>query len=186
VRVRGAWFGNRAISAEVDLEAGTYEVLPKVEASRNNDALEIHEVIMRMSERNPNKLRQIGLNYDLAYAKCLNEGLEEEERSEKKANREETVDRHRQLAKGGAKDEPRFKAWLREVKAEGRARKRERMSRQKRVAPTGRFGSSEPLAQDERHTLWNAVCVIGLRVYTQGTEVNINLNKAEERAKKRS
>jgi hypothetical protein len=35
VRARSAWFGNRSISAEVDLKPGCYEVLPKIVPAKN-------------------------------------------------------------------------------------------------------------------------------------------------------
>jgi hypothetical protein len=35
VRARGAWFGNRSISAEVDFRPGCYEVLPKIAVAKN-------------------------------------------------------------------------------------------------------------------------------------------------------
>ncbi|KAE8867705.1 hypothetical protein PTNB29_01616 [Pyrenophora teres f. teres] len=69
VRARGAWFGNRTISAEANLEPGIYEVVPKIEASRDAYAPEVHEVVKKLASSNPQKLRQIGLNYDIAHAK---------------------------------------------------------------------------------------------------------------------
>ena len=35
VRARSAWFGNRSISAEVDLKPGCYEVLPNIVPAKN-------------------------------------------------------------------------------------------------------------------------------------------------------
>ncbi|KAF2839451.1 cysteine proteinase, partial [Patellaria atrata CBS 101060] len=60
---------NRAVSAEVDLEPGRYEVLPKILASRNDAKQTVEEVVKELADKNPQKLRQIGLNYDLAHAK---------------------------------------------------------------------------------------------------------------------
>lgn len=56
MRVRGAWFGNRSISAEVDVEPGLYEVVPKLVARREADSPDVHEVVTKVAERNPQKL----------------------------------------------------------------------------------------------------------------------------------
>lgn len=45
MRARGAWFGNRSISAGVDIEPRVYEVVPKIVAKRDPDAPDVHEVI---------------------------------------------------------------------------------------------------------------------------------------------
>ncbi|WQF82321.1 Putative cysteine peptidase, cysteine active, peptidase C2, calpain, catalytic [Colletotrichum destructivum] len=63
---------NRSVSCEVDLEPGVYEVLPKVTAARhhNGDAAKpVEDIVKEYAERNPQKLRQVGLQYDIAHAK---------------------------------------------------------------------------------------------------------------------
>ncbi|RKK85890.1 hypothetical protein BFJ71_g14048 [Fusarium oxysporum] len=58
----------RSINCELTLEAGTYEVIPKIIAERNGlDPVE--ETVKLAANRNPQKLRQIGLQYDLEHAK---------------------------------------------------------------------------------------------------------------------
>ncbi|KAJ4363859.1 hypothetical protein N0V95_000928 [Ascochyta clinopodiicola] len=99
-RARGAWFGNRSISAEVVLEPGVYEVLPKIEAKRNSNAPEVHEVVTMVAERNPQKLRQIGLNYDIANAKGLVELTAEEDQ------RKKTTTGRKKTTTGRNKEEP--------------------------------------------------------------------------------
>lgn len=81
VRARGAWFGNRSISAEVDLEPGRYEVLPKVAAIKIPTKPEVQDVVKELAEKNPQKLRQIGMNYDIANAKGVVELTEEEKKA---------------------------------------------------------------------------------------------------------
>lgn len=91
VRARGAWFGNRSISAEVDLEPGRYEVLPKIAAVKIPAKSEVQDVVKEWAEKNPQKLRQIGMNYDLANAKGVVELTEEEKKAKeakKKAEKE--------------------------------------------------------------------------------------------------
>ncbi|TDZ15111.1 Calpain-type cysteine protease DEK1 [Colletotrichum orbiculare MAFF 240422] len=63
---------NRSVSCEVSLEPGTYEVLPKVTATRHHAgdaARAVEDVVKEYAERNPQKLRQVGLQYDIAHAK---------------------------------------------------------------------------------------------------------------------
>lgn len=125
VRARGAWFGNRSISAEVDLEPGIYEVVPKIEARYDVDAPDVHEVVTKLAERNPQKLRQIGVNYDLANARGLAELAEEERKQDQDKKRKIAEDRKKAqeaAEKGKAdfeawkKDRDEFEAWRREKK----------------------------------------------------------------------
>ncbi|KAF4851997.1 Calpain-type cysteine protease ADL1 [Colletotrichum siamense] len=60
---------NRSVSCEVTLEPGTYEVLPKVTATRHNATQTVEDIVKDYAERNPQKLRQVGLQYDIAHAK---------------------------------------------------------------------------------------------------------------------
>ncbi|KAM0330936.1 hypothetical protein ACHAQA_003893 [Verticillium albo-atrum] len=60
---------NRSVSCEVELEAGRYEVLPKITATREDDAQSVGDIVKKYAEANPQKLRQVGMQYDLAHAK---------------------------------------------------------------------------------------------------------------------
>lgn len=69
-RVRPVHQGkNRSVSAEVYLEPGKYEVIPKLTATRNMARNCLGFVISRAAQQNPQKLRQVGMQYDLAHAK---------------------------------------------------------------------------------------------------------------------
>ncbi|KAF1912890.1 hypothetical protein BDU57DRAFT_458230 [Ampelomyces quisqualis] len=125
VRARGAWFGNRSISAEVNLEAGVYEVLPKIEASRDADAPDVQEVVIKVAEKNPQKLRQIGLNYDIANAKGANE-LSDEEKKKREQKKKEAAEKKKMKEEEEAKEKVDFEAWRKEEKADYEAWKRER------------------------------------------------------------
>jgi hypothetical protein len=72
VRARGAVRGSaRSVSAEVRLEPGEYDVLPKILAQRDPNRPLVEDVVREYAGRNPQKLRQIGLHHDLANAKGL-------------------------------------------------------------------------------------------------------------------
>lgn len=133
VRARGAWFGNRSISAEVDLEAGIYEVIPKIEASRDADAPDVGDVVIKLAERNPQKLRQIGLNYDIANAKGFIE-LSEEEKKKKAQKKKEAEDKKKKEKEAEEKEKADFEDWKREEKEEYEAWKREKQRREKKEA----------------------------------------------------
>jgi hypothetical protein len=139
IRARGAWFGNRSISAEVDLEAGVYEVLPKIEATRDADAPDVPEVVSRLAERNPQKLRQIGLNYDIANAKGVFELSEEEQKKkeqkkkdaiEKKTKDKEAKKKEKTEFAAWRKEKTEFEAWKKEERAEYEAWKKEKNERE--------------------------------------------------------
>jgi hypothetical protein len=131
VRARGAWFGNRSISAEVDLPAGIYEVLPKIEASRDKDVADVEQVVTKLAESNPQKLRQIGLNYDIANAKGLVEPTEEE-RQKKEQKRKEAAEKKQKEKEEEEKEKADFEAWKKEEKEEYEAWKKEKQRREAR------------------------------------------------------
>lgn len=59
----------RSINCEVELEPGTYEVIPKITAERYYWLPTVQKMVKMAADSNPQKLRQIGLQYDLAHAK---------------------------------------------------------------------------------------------------------------------
>ncbi|KAK3344849.1 hypothetical protein B0H65DRAFT_508665 [Neurospora tetraspora] len=62
-------WSSRSVSCELDLEPGRYEVLPKITVQRDTSQRMVEDVVTRWAEENPTKLRQIGMQYDLAHAK---------------------------------------------------------------------------------------------------------------------
>ncbi|KAF2669359.1 cysteine proteinase [Microthyrium microscopicum] len=94
----------RSISAEVDLEPGEYEVIPKILAQRWDDVPRVENVVKKYAEANPQKLRQIGINHDIANAKGL---TAEEVQAAKDANEEEVkeVEKDNEKAEKAAKTE---------------------------------------------------------------------------------
>ena len=59
----------RSVNCEVELEPGTYEIIPKIMAERSMWRPRVEKMVKRAADQNPKKLRQIGLQYDLAHAK---------------------------------------------------------------------------------------------------------------------
>lgn len=67
----GEEFSYRSVSAEIDLEKGEYEILPKLLAQRYATKPSVEEIVELMADKNPQKLRQIGINHDIANAKGM-------------------------------------------------------------------------------------------------------------------
>jgi hypothetical protein len=63
---------DRSVSAEIELEPGQYEVVPKVLATRDLKQKVVEDVVKDWAEDNPQKLRQVGMNYDFANTKGSN------------------------------------------------------------------------------------------------------------------
>ncbi|KAF1976670.1 cysteine proteinase [Bimuria novae-zelandiae CBS 107.79] len=135
VRARGAWFGNRSVSAEVTLKPGKYEVVPKIAAERNAEAPDVYEVVTKVADRNPQKLRQIGLNYDIANAKGIVQ-LTAEEKKEKEEKQKVADEKKRKEKEEADKERAEFQAWKKE--------KREREEKAKAEAEKASEGTPVP------------------------------------------
>ena len=61
----------RSVSAELDLEAGDYDIRIKIDSFRDHDMLPIEDVVRKNAKDNRDKLTRIGLAYDLAHSKGL-------------------------------------------------------------------------------------------------------------------
>jgi hypothetical protein len=153
---------NLTITAEVKLSPGVYEVLPKFSALRNTDRKKVEEVVKMAAEKNPQKLRPIGLSYGIAHVKVQAEFLE--------------ADKKRKLN------------WLRlskEPKDDGKIGKTEhdttttlvpRAAGATKKKPEDGNGNCDRPEPDKNP--WNAICVIGLRVYSN--ELAVKLSKPKD------
>ena len=154
----------RSVSAEVDLEAGSYEVRLKVSAVRFEKADKIEDVIKTTWLARRKKLQRIGLSYELAHAKAQPQEIEESDAQvlepepyatggEGVWRKDGTPDFDKSNEQGGVKEEePR-----------GRSRDRADLHKEKNAK---RGPSDEP---------WNASCVVGLRVYTKDSDAAIQV-----------
>lgn len=70
IALAGTELRSRSVSAEVELEPGKYEIVPKLVAYRDNDDSLVEEAVKKAAESNPRKLQQVGLNYDRAHLKA--------------------------------------------------------------------------------------------------------------------
>ncbi|KAK9417993.1 hypothetical protein SUNI508_08422 [Seiridium unicorne] len=99
----------RSVSCEVHLEPGRYKVLPKITATRNGGSQPVEEVVKEYAENNPQKLRQVGMQYDLAHAKGgipdedelleAKKAADKKKKDEKKRKRKEKAKRDKAITK---------------------------------------------------------------------------------------
>ncbi|KAF4635471.1 hypothetical protein G7Y89_g2614 [Cudoniella acicularis] len=84
VRSHGNYSMSRSATAELELDAGEYHVLMKVEANRNGYAAQVEDVVRNNAKLRRDKLLRIGLSYDLAHAKGKFHETDEEKKARKK------------------------------------------------------------------------------------------------------
>ncbi|PVH92365.1 cysteine proteinase [Periconia macrospinosa] len=137
VRARGAMYGNRSISAEVDLDPGKYHVVPKIAAYKDDDAIEIYDAVQTLAKNNPQKLRQIGLNYDIANAK----GVTEEQKREREEKTKKKSEEERKKKEEEEKDKAEFEAWKKE-KREREEKEKEKEKKKAKGAKTAKHGAA--------------------------------------------
>ncbi|KAJ4353521.1 uncharacterized protein N0V89_005251 [Didymosphaeria variabile] len=113
VRARGAWFGNRSVSAEVTLQPGKYDIVPKVVAKRYSDEPDVYDVVTKVADRNPQKLRQIGMNYDIANAKGTVQ-LSAEEKKKKEEKKKAAEEKKKKEKEEAEKEKVEFETWKKE------------------------------------------------------------------------
>lgn len=130
VRARGAWFGNRSVSAEVTLKPGRYEVIPKIVAERDADTPDVYDVVTRVADRNPQKLRQIGMNYDIANAKGIVQ-LTSEEKKKNEDKKKEADDKKRKEKEEADKEKAEFEAWKKEKREKKEQEEKEKEDQDK-------------------------------------------------------
>ena len=217
VRARCPRLNSRSVSAEIDLEPGSYEVIPKIVAKQFSDPDE-GEVVAQVANKKPQKLRQIGMNYDIAHAKALVEPLTSEEKAvEEKEQRKEkekadlaSYRQHRAEFEAWQKEKREreaFEAWQKEKNQDSVSAKvassdippventiskhadaavHQPTSSSTKVNPQPADVEQKPKKatedkeEEEKQTPWNAVCVFGLRVYSQDKEVTIRLAKPKD------
>jgi hypothetical protein len=150
--VRGNYTGKRSVSTEIGLELGRCEILPKISATRSMDKPSVEDIVKRNIDRNPQKLRQIGLNYDIAHTK----GGFDEGKAESKEKEE--------------KEEPKVGE-----KGEGN---RKGVGVDKFAESATKLAKEIP--SEESPSPWNAVAVIGLRVYSKDPQLTVNLVKQND------
>jgi hypothetical protein len=217
-----------------------YEVLPKITAKKM-DKSPIERVVSVLADLKPQKLRQVGLSFDLAHAKALKSDLAREAENKAKEEAEEAAvkeegewededeedgedgeDEEDEEAEEEEEEKPEKKSKVdkKKEKKKGKNGKKEVKSAKGKKKPKKEEEEAEHEEEDEEddeegddedddrspdalvifdagdgggegpgpgaeggapnEDAWNAVCVIGLRVYSQGSEVTIELAEPKD------
>ncbi|KAI8682544.1 Calpain catalytic domain-containing protein [Fusarium sp. Ph1] len=149
-------WNTRFVNCEITLKPGKYEVIPNIVAERDEQDMSVERMIRLTALTSPSKLRQVGKQYDRAHAKA---GITDDKIS---------YDR--------TEDGPERKSRLLQ-------------SRPKPVADTSgskaeaesqcSSANSDSDCDSSQQQPWNAVCIVGLRVYTQQACIRISLEGGE-------
>ncbi|KAI1350961.1 hypothetical protein F5Y01DRAFT_284225 [Xylaria sp. FL0043] len=89
----------RSVNVELELEAGEYTVLMKINATRDLDILPVEEVIRKYARDRRDKLVAVGMSYDLAHSKGKTIETEEEKRAKKAAEKRKKDKEREELKK---------------------------------------------------------------------------------------
>lgn len=96
VRSQNYYRMNRSVNVELDLDAGEYVVVVKVDAQRNERVMPVEEVVRAHAKDRREKLQRIGLAYDVAHSKGkIFETAEEKEAREAYEKRKGERERRR-------------------------------------------------------------------------------------------
>ncbi|KAK4222126.1 putative calpain [Podospora fimiseda] len=173
----------RSISCEVDLEPGIYEVLPKITTDRNPEKLSVDVVVEEWAEKNPKKLRQVGLSYDLAHSKVFRPDPEPEVKSEEKKE-ESTQTEDNKVAKDEVENRITRDEEV-EKKEEPKDENKNDVEKKEETAEEDKKDEQIGDEDDVHPFQWSAVAVIGLRVYLQNSDITLSVagsKNAEEGA----
>lgn len=87
VRTISPYCQRRSVNVELELDAGDYTVLLKVNATRDMDILPIEEVVRNNARERRDKLVAVGMSYDLAHSKGQVVETPEEKQAKKDAEK---------------------------------------------------------------------------------------------------
>ncbi|KAK0614211.1 hypothetical protein B0T14DRAFT_570167 [Immersiella caudata] len=149
VRTQGSYRMRRSVNAELNLEAGEYLVLVKIDALRYDDTMPPEDVMRKNARSRREKLLRIGLAYDLAHAKAKITETDEEKAAREaydKRKKEKMRDRLRKAIMKDRErahyfDQKRITAQRRKVQ---RANERQKAKAEKREAEARK-------REEERH-----------------------------------
>lgn len=167
------WRGSRSVSCEMrGFEAGTYHVVPMITATRDLRLPAVEDVVKQQAASAPQKLRRIGENYDFAQAKVPPPAEPPgPPAAEPAQNGIKTNGQPPPLSPPPATaSQPALpKAVIGKEDADDSSDDDNEPAARPAVAAS----KADP-------SPWNAVCVIGLRVYSQDPDVTIDLADAKD------
>lgn len=150
VRSHGNYSMNRSVSTDLELDPGTYSVLMKITARRDQELDTPKDIIKKNVKMRQNKLIQTGLSYDLAHAKGeIRETEAEKQRRQELELKNKAVEKQKQYA---MKREEKLKDWQFGKRGEARekrhAKKRQEHERKKAGKREAARPKEGPIAGD--------------------------------------
>ncbi|KAI0470722.1 hypothetical protein GGR56DRAFT_678606 [Xylariaceae sp. FL0804] len=139
VRTISPYCQNRSINVELELAAGSYDVLLRIDAARDVDVMPVEQVVRRYARGRRDKLVRVGMSYDLAHSKGADVVVEEEEKDEMMApeERRDAERRRRDRDRAELRKEvmaARWELYHRRVREQARARRRRARAKAKAKA----------------------------------------------------
>ncbi|PHH59509.1 hypothetical protein CDD81_3149 [Ophiocordyceps australis] len=152
VRSQAPYRMRRSVNAELELEAGHYDVRVKIDATRNQGVMAAEQVVHNNAKERREKLTRIGLAYDLAHAKGkLVESPQEKDTRE--AHEKKQRETKRQEARDKIRAEREKEYYLKKKAfARGRERQRKMAARQRERLAAKRKTAAAPEAAGQALT----------------------------------
>lgn len=150
VRSHGNYSMSRSVSTDLELDPGTYSVLMKITATRNQEADTPEDIIRQNVRSRQKKLIQTGLAYDLAHAKGeIRENEAEKQERQERELKKKAAEKKKQYVE---KREEMLKDWQRGKRVKARekrhAKKREEYQRKKADKRKAAHPGDGPVASD--------------------------------------
>ncbi|KAF3131535.1 hypothetical protein TWF569_011159 [Orbilia oligospora] len=221
----------RSVSCEVELEAGVWDIAYKITATKVDGRKSVEEAVPELSVNNRKKFLQVGMSYDLAFAKGRTIVVDPEEEAEESEKESENGDGAAIKKEAKESKEPKPAKVLADIlpKAESTPEtlptapeppasdvteppvSKKDVTSSAQVDKTDKKSSAEPAKETEEKSketseakeakdtigpvaymlvpitgeedsdtegeenLWNAVAVVGLRVYSQQKDITVQV-----------
>ena len=154
VRSHGNYWMRRSVTAELELEAGEYHVLMKVEAVKDSESLPVEEVVRNNVKTRRDKLLRIGLAYDLAHAKVQMSDSDEDKKARKKAEAKTKAKEKKEMKEKLMKEKKKRKhnenKEIRKTRAAAAKRKaKAKAVEERKIAEKGEKAAKEKEAKQE-------------------------------------
>lgn len=123
VRSQNYYRMNRSVNVELELEAGEYTVVVKIDAQRNEHIMPVEEVVRTHAKERREKLLRVGFAYDVAHSKGKIIETDEEKAAREAYDKRKTDRDRRRLAKAirKAKMATKRKDWRDKMKKRAKA-----------------------------------------------------------------
>lgn len=141
VRTQGSYRMKRSVNVELELEAGEYVVLVKIDADRFDELIPAEDMVRRNAKHRREKLLRIALAYDLAHSKAKIVETDEEKAAREAYEKRKKEKYRERMRKSIMKEKERMYyqkdkqiSDMRKMKAKKKERRKEKMERKEKEA----------------------------------------------------